>query len=43
MFGNTEIKKDEFYRHKSPIFFKKDVDIEKVLESNNIFFLLRKL
>ena len=36
-FGDTEIKKIKFYRHKSPIFLK-DVDIEKVLVSNKISF-----
>ena len=34
-FGDIEIKKNKFYRHKSPIFLK-DVDIEKVLVSNKI-------
>ena len=29
-FGDTEIEKKKFYRHKSPIYFE-DVDIEKVL------------
>ena len=36
-FGDVEIKKIKFYRHKSPIFLK-DVDIEKVLVSNKISF-----
>ena len=34
-FGDTEIERNKFYRHKSPIFLK-DVDIEKVLVSNKI-------
>ena len=38
MFGNIEIEKDKFYRHKSTIFLE-DVDIEKVLVSNNISFV----
>ena len=37
MFGDIKIEKNEFYRHKSPIFLR-DVDIEKVLISNKIFF-----
>ena len=42
-FGNTEIeKKNKFYHHKTPA-FKKDVDIEKVLVSNKIFFDEKKL
>ena len=32
---NIEIEKDKLYLHKTPI-FKKNVDIEKVLVSNNI-------
>ena len=36
-FGNTEIEKNKFYRHKSPI-FSKGVNIEKVLVSNKISF-----
>ena len=36
-FGDIEIEKDEFYRHKTPILLK-DVDIEKVLVSNKIYF-----
>ena len=35
--GDIKIEKNEFYRYKSPI-FKKDVDIEKVLVSNKIYF-----
>ena len=31
------MKKNEFYRNKTPIFFK-NVDIEKVLVSNKIYF-----
>ena len=34
-FGDTEIEKNKFYHHKSPIFLG-DVDIEKVLVSNKI-------
>ena len=37
MFEDIEIEKNKFYRNKTPI-FKKDVDIEKVLVSNKIFF-----
>ena len=37
MIGDIKIEKNEFYRHKSPIFLR-DVDIEKVLISNKIFF-----
>ena len=36
-FDNIEIGKNEFYRHKAPIFLG-DVDIEKVLVSNKISF-----
>ena len=36
-FGNTEIEKNKFYCHKTPIFVR-DVDIEKVLVSNMIPF-----
>ena len=36
-FGDIEIKKSKFYSNKAPIFLK-DVDIEKVLESNKISF-----
>ena len=36
-FGNIEIEKNKFYRHKTPIFLK-DVDIDKVLVSNKISF-----
>ena len=36
-FGNIEIEKNKFYRHKTPIFLK-DVGIEKVLVSNKISF-----
>ena len=35
-FGDNEIEKNSFYRHKSTIFLKKDVDIEKVLLSSKI-------
>ena len=34
---NTEIEKNKFYCNKTPIFLK-DVDIEKVLVSNQIYF-----
>ena len=37
-FGNTEVEKERLYRHKTPIFFSEDVDIEKVLVSNKISF-----
>ena len=36
-FGDTQIEKSKFYRHKTPILLK-DVDIEKVLVSNKISF-----
>ena len=36
-FGNTEIEKNKFYCHNTPIFFG-DVDIEKVLVSKKIYF-----
>ena len=37
-FGDNEIKKKNFfYRHKTPILLE-DVDIERVLVSNNISF-----
>ena len=36
-FGDTEIKNNKFYYHKTPIFLG-DVDIEKVLVSNKISF-----
>ena len=36
IFGDFEIEKTNFYRHETPIFLK-DVDIEKVLESNEIY------
>ena len=35
-FGDIEIEKNKFYCSKSPIFFLKDVDIQKVLISNKI-------
>ena len=35
-FGDTEIEKNKFYHHKSPIF--KDLDIEKMLVSKKISF-----
>ena len=35
-FGDIKIEKNKFYHHKTPTFLK-DVDIEKVLVSNNIF------
>ena len=36
-FGDIEIEKNKFYRHKIPIFLK-DVDVEIVLVSSNISF-----
>ena len=39
--NKIEIVKKKFYRHKSPVPLKK-VDIEKVLASNKIFFLVKK-
>ena len=36
-FGNIEIEKNKFYCHKNPNFLK-DIDIEKVLVSNKIYF-----
>ena len=36
-FGNIEIEKNKFYRHKTPIFLE-DADIEKVLVSKKISF-----
>ena len=41
-FGDIEIEKNKFYHHKSCIFYK-DVDIEKVLVSNNILSGKKKL
>ena len=41
-FGDTEIETNKFYRHKTPI-FSKDVDIEKLLVSNKIFYLMKKI
>ena len=43
LFGDTEIEKKKNYCHKTPIFLKKDVDIEKILVSNNTFFDDKKL
>ena len=37
MFGDIDIEKYKFYRHKTPIFFK-DIDIKKVLVSSKISF-----
>ena len=37
-FRNIEIDKNKFYRHKTPILLE-DVNIEKVLGSNKIFFV----
>ena len=31
-FGDTEVERNTFYCHKSPIFFLEDVDIEKVTD-----------
>ena len=42
MFGDIEIEKNWFYRHKSPVPLKK-VDMEKVLVSNKISFGEKKL
>ena len=36
-FEDIQTEKNKFYRHKTPIFLK-DVDIERVLVSNKIFF-----
>ena len=36
-FGNTEIEKNRFYRHKAPIPIG-DIDIEKVLVSTKTYF-----
>ena len=36
-FDNTEIEKNEFYRHKTTTFLE-DVDIEKVLVSKKVSF-----
>ena len=36
-FGDIEIEKSKFYRHKSPVPLR-DIDIEKVLVSNKISF-----
>ena len=36
-FDNIDIEKNKFYRHKTAI-FSEDVDIEKVLVSNKIYF-----
>ena len=41
-FGDIQIKKNKFYRNKTPIFLK-DVDIEKVLVFNKISFGEKKL
>ena len=37
MFGNTEIKKNKLYRHKTPVLIT-GVVIEKVLASKKIYF-----
>ena len=37
IFGNIEIEKSKFYRHKTPIFLR-DIDIKKALVSNKISF-----
>ena len=39
--GDNEIETNKFYHHKTPI-FSKDVDIEKLLVSNKIFYLMKK-
>ena len=36
-FGDTEIQKNKFYHHKTPIFLG-DIDIKRVLISNKISF-----
>ena len=36
-FGNTEIERNKFHRHITPI-FSEDIDIGKVLASNKIYF-----
>ena len=36
-FGDIELKKNKFYHYKSPVTLR-DVDIEKVLVPNNIFW-----
>ena len=41
-FGDTEIEKSKFYRHKTPILLK-DVDIETVLVSNKFSFSEKKV
>ena len=41
-FGDIEIEVNKFYLHESPIILK-DVDIEKVLVLNKIFFSGKKL
>ena len=40
--GNTEIEKNKFYHHKTPIILG-DIDIEKVLVSKTISFGEKKL
>ena len=40
-FGDTQIEKSKFYRHKTPILLK-DVDIETVLVSNKFSFSEKK-
>ena len=35
-FGDIEIEKNKFYRRKTPVFFLKDVNIQKVLVFNKI-------
>ena len=42
MSGDIKIEKDKFYRYKSSIFVE-DLDINKVLVSNNISFGEKKL
>ena len=41
-FSDIKIEKNKFYHNKTP-FSLKDVDIEKVLVSNNISFCVKKL
>ena len=40
-FGNIEIEKNKFYYHKNPAPLT-DLNIEKVLVSNKIFYLVKK-
>ena len=42
-FGDIEIEKNKFYRHKNLFILFKDINIEKVLVSNKISFGEKKL